>query len=676
MSFVEVPVIMYFQIADPTQGDHIVLHEPVSHPGFLSYLKKLHKKSCRSCMSLQCTKKCRLISPMSIVEMIHLFDLNPNLMTPHIPVVLSQTIPSVMIGKHRVKDTIEKYYDAIRQNTKSHDPNRKSHDPNTKFPDPNNQTLWNKIVEHDPASFKNRLTGKKGRFRYNLCGKRCDYSARCTLTPGADLKINQVRLPESFASILLVPERCTSFNKAYLQNLVREKKVGMISKGMRRQLLHVNNFQPIVVVGDIVHRYLRKGDHVICNRQPTLEKSGMMAHQVLFHKENTCAINMMTCSSYGADFDGDEINIHACQTVEALTELKLLMDVYQNMEKCTPIQDQVLYSYLRKEEIERGQNQKEEEHGHKEEEQDQKEKEQLITNWLSNEGLQDLEIEQFMANCFLERQGITVGMDDVRQLHDDQGFLHTMVQAKSKGKPTNLEHIMTKYDPGLNPSSFFDHMVEGRAALVDSSIMTAQTGYLQRCLVKNMEDIKMTWQGVHAPISGHNAYITFAPHDHHYVPGDAVGIRIAQAIGEISTQLSLDSFHRVGNEMDELGSFPKLKAILMGKKQEFANQYGIEACVLLCMSELKEILELPEYELTVLLDWITLGGRMDSMNYTMLEKRSSSILTKASFERSTKYLYDAAIHEKTDPCTSVSSQVIIGSLVNIGTGIQCIKPMP
>jgi DNA-directed RNA polymerase I subunit RPA1 len=65
-----------------------------------------------------------------------------------------------------------------------------------------------------------------------------------------------------------------------------------------------------------VYRHLINGDMLLVNRQPTLHKPGIMAHKarILEHvKEQTLRMNYANCSSYNADFDGDEMNCHFVQ---------------------------------------------------------------------------------------------------------------------------------------------------------------------------------------------------------------------------------------------------------------------------------------------------------------------------------------------------------------------------
>ena len=60
-----------------------------------------------------------------------------------------------------------------------------------------------------------------------------------------------------------------------------------------------------------------------------------------------------------------------------------------------------------------------------------------------------------------------------------------MLAAQSRG------FVENSYLKGLVPQEFFFHMMGGREGLIDTAVKTAQTGYIQRRLVKAMEDCKV-----------------------------------------------------------------------------------------------------------------------------------------------------------------------------------------
>mmetsp|Transcript_29477 Transcript_29477/g.44739 ORF Transcript_29477/g.44739 Transcript_29477/m.44739 type:complete len:148 (-) Transcript_29477:2742-3185(-) len=70
-------------------------------------------------------------------------------------------------------------------------------------------------------------------------------------------------------------------------------------------------------IGDIVERHLENGDTVLFNRQPSLHRVSIMAHKARVMPFRTLRFNECVCKPYNADFDGDEMNIHLPQTLEA-----------------------------------------------------------------------------------------------------------------------------------------------------------------------------------------------------------------------------------------------------------------------------------------------------------------------------------------------------------------------
>ena len=79
-----------------------------------------------------------------------------------------------------------------------------------------------------------------------------------------------------------------------------------------------------------VFRHLQTGDPLLVNRQPTLHKPSIMAHQArVFPKENTIRMHYANCKSYNADFDGDEMNIHFPQNHIAIAEAKNIVATHK-----------------------------------------------------------------------------------------------------------------------------------------------------------------------------------------------------------------------------------------------------------------------------------------------------------------------------------------------------------
>jgi DNA-directed RNA polymerase beta' subunit len=98
--------------------------------------------------------------------------------------------------------------------------------------------------------------------------------------------------------------------------LVRNKKfVEAVYPEMKRINLNI---------GDVVDRHLMKGDIVLFNRQPTLHRGSMLGMEVVPMPFKSFRFNLACTASLNADFDGDEMNIHAPQSYEAEAELRML----------------------------------------------------------------------------------------------------------------------------------------------------------------------------------------------------------------------------------------------------------------------------------------------------------------------------------------------------------------
>ena len=178
-------------------------------------------------------------------------------------------------------------------------------------------------------SIQQRLGSKEGRIRYNLQGKRVEFSARSVITPDPNISIAELGVPTKIAMNLTVPERVTDYNRDKLYKLVQNgtttypgAKTLVRADGRMISLAHVNTKEIVLYNGDMVNRHLMDGDMVLFNRQPTLHRMSMMGHRVRVLPYNTFRLNVSAVAPYNADFDGDEMNAHIPQSSEAIQELQ------------------------------------------------------------------------------------------------------------------------------------------------------------------------------------------------------------------------------------------------------------------------------------------------------------------------------------------------------------------
>ncbi|USZ69370.1 DNA-directed RNA polymerase subunit A' [Halorussus salilacus] len=185
-----------------------------------------------------------------------------------------------------------------------------------------------------------RLKGKEGRFRGSLSGKRVNFSARTVISPDPTLSLNEVGVPERVAremtQTMNVTERNVEDARRYVANGPEGHPGANYVKrpdGRRLKVTEKNceELATKVEAGWEVNRHMVDGDIVIFNRQPSLHRMSIMAHEVVVMPYKTFRLNTVVCPPYNADFDGDEMNMHALQNEEARAEARVLMRVQEQI---------------------------------------------------------------------------------------------------------------------------------------------------------------------------------------------------------------------------------------------------------------------------------------------------------------------------------------------------------
>ena len=196
-------------------------------------------------------------------------------------------------------------------------------------------------------SISERIKGKAGRVRSNLMGKRVDFSARSVITSDPYIGIDEVGVPKRVAMDLTIPEEVTPQNIKHLTKLVKNGRETYPGANNVHRINYIDG-KPInqridlkyrkkdikLVYGDIVDRHIVNGDYVLFNRQPTLHKPSMMGHRIhVLDRDDadTFRMNVSVTKPYNADFDGDEMNIHLAQSIQARNELARIANVKFNI---------------------------------------------------------------------------------------------------------------------------------------------------------------------------------------------------------------------------------------------------------------------------------------------------------------------------------------------------------
>lgn len=157
-------------------------------------------------------------------------------------------------------------------------------------------------------SIQQRLGGKEGRIRYNIQGKRVEFSARSVITPDPNLSVAEIGVPLEIAMNLTSPERVTRYNIDKLYKIIKNgpdvwpgAKTIVRKDGRMISLKHAKMEEIVLYDGDVVNRHLIDNDILLFNRQPTLHKMSMMGHRVKVLPYKTFRLNVLVTRPYNAD---------------------------------------------------------------------------------------------------------------------------------------------------------------------------------------------------------------------------------------------------------------------------------------------------------------------------------------------------------------------------------------
>lgn len=181
------------------------------------------------------------------------------------------------------------------------------------------------------------LSGKHGRFRQNLLGKRVDYSGRSVIVVGPRLKLHQCGLPRRMALELFKP--------FIYSKLILFGKVASIKAA--KAMVDAKTPEVLDVLEEVTKCY-----PILLNRAPTLHRLGIQAFEPILSNHNAIELHPLVCTAFNADFDGDQMAVHIPLSIEAQTEARVLMLAPNNIISLssgepiiTPNQDIILGIY-------------------------------------------------------------------------------------------------------------------------------------------------------------------------------------------------------------------------------------------------------------------------------------------------------------------------------------------
>ncbi len=186
-------------------------------------------------------------------------------------------------------------------------------------------------------SLSQLLSGKRGRFRQNLLGKRVDYSGRSVIVVGPELRLHQCGLPKVMAIELFKP---------FVYSKLQQKGIVSTIKAAKKM---VERGDP--EVWEALEEVVREHP-VLLNRAPTLHRLSIQAFEPVLVEDKAIRLHPLVCTAFNADFDGDQMAVHVPLSLEAQAESRVLMMSTNNILKPAsgepiiyPTQDIVLGIY-------------------------------------------------------------------------------------------------------------------------------------------------------------------------------------------------------------------------------------------------------------------------------------------------------------------------------------------
>lgn len=340
---------------------------------------------------------------------------------------------------------------------------------------------------------------------------------------------------------------------------------------------------------------VREGDWVMVNRAPTLHVHSMLGHRVRLSAahENVIRLHPGVLTGYNADFDGDEMHVFVPQTACARAEVSGRMSVDANLvdhagkPQVAFIQNSILgaellrlrsdsawlppgFTHITADTI-------------------------IVNGVLVHGGVWKSEslnaliplvcefyeegrggartaqwvtdaYSRFMAAAGTEGVSITLAAIRAWDEADTNSHLGLLVSTNAKGGAKELRMMRDSIGPqedshgvvmhtptmgflaGLKARDFFAHMTAGRAALVDTSVHTPETGLLQKLITMATESLVLDDDGIirDYALAGHPPLLEAPGTGPLPQVGPMIGIIVPQTIVAQLTQSNLRTFHTVG----------------------------------------------------------------------------------------------------------------------------------
>ena len=168
-------------------------------------------------------------------------------------------------------------------------------------------------------SLTEAISGKRGRLRKHMLGKRVDYSGRSMIVGDPGLSLHQCGLPTRM---------CLELFKPFLIRKLLQRHYAPNARAAKHMIERTRTPDPILwdLLEEVRHEKL-----VLLNRAPTLHRLSIQAFEAVRVEGNAITLHPLVCSAFNADFDGDQMAVHLPLSDEAQAEARALLLSTRNL---------------------------------------------------------------------------------------------------------------------------------------------------------------------------------------------------------------------------------------------------------------------------------------------------------------------------------------------------------
>jgi DNA-directed RNA polymerase beta' subunit len=197
-----------------------------------------------------------------------------------------------------------------------------------------------------------KISKKEGLVRQNILGKRVDFSGGAVITgASSEVKVDEIGIPFKMLVKLFEPfiiydiHNSGRTNQKLFSELLKEYNGDTFSiPSTRRLMTNINKgFQLPEPLENLVKASVDRiiqDKIILAKRDPALHAESVQAFKPKMVDGSTIELNILKCSAYNADFDGDRMAVYVPVTKEAIQEAREKMLSSESRDSIKSVSDE------------------------------------------------------------------------------------------------------------------------------------------------------------------------------------------------------------------------------------------------------------------------------------------------------------------------------------------------